>query len=203
MLWRKRVLNHNLQRLLELVLSNAFWTREWRHRHTDGKLAPSPTCTFCNSGADETQERLFWHCSHWAYIRQEFPLARRVRASTQHAVTKCCGLVLRSEENLHSKSNVIQMQTMMATVLQAYFAAGKMAAQQGGPENQTLLHRPEVRQRDLEIRVSAGGAEVYHCMRCGAFKSELTPSFTQEHCDGRPKTHRRFPHRNAQAPLPR
>ena len=176
------------------MLSNAVWTRERRFRHTNGNLAPSPTCTFYDTNEDEAQERLFWRCPKWEDARREFPLARRVYASTRHLVTKSCGLVLRSESSLHSATGIAQMQSMMATVLKAWHEAGVLAALPNAPQAQAEVPTGDAfRHHDLEVHVATGGEESYRCRRCGAFRPTTTRHLAQEHCDGRPRTHRRHP----------
>ena len=92
-LWKKKCLNSHLQRTLEYVLSNAVWFRERNFRHTGGRGASSPKCTFCDSDEDETHEHIYWKCKKWDDIREKFPLAKKVYEETQYAVTKTCGLV--------------------------------------------------------------------------------------------------------------
>ena len=219
MLWRWKKLDNHIQRLLEIVLSNAVWTRERVFRHTNGRLASSPKCTFCDTDEDETLEHLYWNCPRWGDIRQNFPLARIIFEKTQHSITKRCGLVLRSED--HSDSQVINMQNMMATILQARYAAGKIEAssydlgiQSTDPEEQIpepgdasrIPHDPEERvavsvegapgqnnnariPHDLEIVSATNGEEAFRCTKCGTFRRGSTWQLTQEYCDGRRRIH--------------
>ena len=196
MLWRKKALNNHLQRLLEHVLSNAVWTRERIHRHTQGSLATSPLCTYCDTNANETPEHIYWECPHWQHIRQQYPQARQIYETTQHTVTKGCGLILRSEDNLHSASSIVQMQSMMATILHARYEANKLDALPDEPSEQLqILGGEPIRPHELEIHVTTGGEEVYRCRRCGTFRTATTQLLAQEHCDG--QTRRRCTRQSA------
>ena len=192
-LWKKRSLDKHLHRSLEYVLSNAVWTRERKFRHTHGGKEASPICKFCDSNEDETPEHIYWKCSRWAEIREKFPLARKVYEETQHAVTKACGLVLRSEDDLHSQAKVIQMQWMMATILKSRHAAGKQDALDNDPGPNAPGLVEAIRPHDLEALQTRDGRRIFLCRRCGAFRRNTTQILAQEHCDGRRKQHRRFP----------
>ena len=190
-------MNNHLQRSLEYVLSNAVWFRERKFRHTRGRGESSPKCKFCASNEDKTHEHIYWKCSKWEDIRANFPLARKVYEETRHTVTKVCGLVLRSEDNLHSQAKVIQMQMMMASVLQARHAAGKQDAPQNDPAPRDSELVATIRPHDLVLGRTRGGNQTFRCNRCGAFGSGSTSHVAQEHCDGRRREHRRFPRRHS------
>ena len=192
-LWKKRSLDTHLHRSLEFVLSNAVWTRERKFRHTEGKKESSPICKFCDSNEDETPERIYWKCKKWAAIREKFPLARKVYEETRHSVTKACGLVLRSEDDLHSQAKVVQMQWMMAAILKTRHAAGKQDALENEPGPQAPDLAEAIRPHELEALQTRGDRRIFVCRRCGAFRSHITQILAQEHCDGRRREHRRFP----------
>ena len=177
----------------EYVLSNAVWTRERRYCHTNGVKESSPKCKICDANEDETPEHIYWKCKKWEDVREQFPLARKVYEDTQHTVTKACGLVLRSEDNMHSDAKVVQMQSMMASVLQARFAAGKQDAPQNDPGTQGPDAVAAIRPHDLAPGPILQGRHTFECLRCGAFRSGTTQSLAQEHCDGRRRQHRRYP----------
>ena len=193
MLWKKKALGNHLQRVLEYVLSNAVWTRERRFRHTNGVLESSPKCKFCGVSEDETPEHIYWKCKKWEDVREQFPLARKVYEDTRHTVTKVCGLVLRSEDNMHSDEKVAQMQSMMATILQARFAAGKQDALQNDPGSQGPGVVAAIRPHDLAPGPFLHGRQTFECLRCGAFRSGSTQRMAQEHCDGPRRQHRQGP----------
>ena len=192
-LWKKKCLNSHLHRSLEYVLSNAVWTRERKFRHTAGTKEASPTCKFCDSNEDETPEHIYWKCAKWEDIRANFPLAKKVYEETRQTVTKVCGLVLRSEDHLHSQAKVIQMQWMMAAVLQARHAAGKRETAQieSDPHGSGLAST--IRPHDLVLRRTRGAEQRFRCTRCGTFGRGSMRIIAQEHCDGRRRQHRRFP----------
>ena len=192
-LWEKKCLDSHLQRVLEYILSNAVWTRERKFRHTRGRKESSPKCKFCDLGEDETQEHIFWKCKRWEDIRKKFPLARKVYEKTRHTVTKACGLILRSEDHLHSKAKTIQKQLMMTSVLQARFTAGKEEALQNDTGPQEPEEVATIRPHDLEAAQTQNGRLIFRCRRCSAFRSGTTQQLAQEHCDGRRRQHRRYP----------
>ena len=125
-------------------------------------------------------------------IREKFPLAKTVYEETQYAVTKTCGLVLRSEDHLHSQAKVVQMQLMMASVLQARHEAGK----RDDPQNESRPEEPElvatIRPHDLVLERTQTGEQAFRCIRCDTFGTGSTRIVAQEHCDGRRREHRRF-----------
>ena len=192
-LWKKNILDSHLQRSLEYVLSNAVWTRERKFRHTKGGNESSPKCKFCDSNEDETPEHIYWKCKKWEEIREKFPLARKVYQETRYMVTKACGLVLRSEDHLHSQARVAQMQWMMASVLKARHAAGKQEASENDPAPQGSGLTETIRPHDLMALQTRDGRQAFQCRRCATFRSHTTQILAQEHCDGRRKQHRRFP----------
>ena len=179
------------------MLSNAVWFRERKFRHARGRGESSPKCKHCDSNEDETHEHIYWKCKKWDDIRQNFPLARKVYEETRHTVTKVCGLVLRSEDNLHSQAKVIQMQMMMASVLQARHAAGKQDALQNDPAPRDSELVATIRHHDLVLGRTRGGNQTFRCKRCGTFGIGSTSQVAQEHCDGRRREHRRFPRRHS------
>ena len=191
-LWKKKTLNSHLQRLLEYVLSNAVWTRERQFRHAAGRES-SPKCKHCDANEDETPEHIYWRCKKWEDIRDKFPLAKKVYAGTRHTVTKACGLVLRSEDHLHSEAKVVQMQWMMASVLEARFDAGKQDALQNDPGPQSSGQTTAPQPHDLVPTRTQNGRQMFRCRRCDAFRIGTTHRLAQESCDGRRRRHSRFP----------
>ena len=192
-LWKKKCLSSHLQRILEYILSNAVWTRDRKFRHTRGRKETSPKCKFCDLQEDETQERIFRKCKKWENIRINFPLAKKVYENTRHTITKACGLLLRSEDHLHSEAKIIQMQWMMASILQARFEAGKQDALENDHGRQEPEQVARIRPHDLEATQSQNGGPIIRCRRCLAFRRGTTQQLAQEHCDGRRRQHRRFP----------
>ena len=123
--------------------------------------------------------------------------------ATQHATTRLCGIVLRSEAHLHGDREIMQMQTMMATILQARYATSSMMAQPPAPPDDADdgaydahdtddLNGSDFRPHDLEHHVHANGSEEYCCRRCWAFRAGTSQTLAQQHCNGRRRVHRRF-----------
>ncbi len=58
-----------LQALLRQILTGSV---DHAQRLFKSNLVPSPLCPFCNL-VDETSKHIFWECSHWTFVRHEYP----------------------------------------------------------------------------------------------------------------------------------
>ena len=58
-----------LQTLLRQILTGSV---DHAQRLFKSNLVPSPLCPFCNL-VDETSKHIFWECSHWSFVRQDYP----------------------------------------------------------------------------------------------------------------------------------
>jgi len=76
--------------MLRSVLAGAIWTRI---RLFKAGLARSPTCQFCQTGEDETQEHIWWRCPAWDAIRCKHPMAIQAFSSDWPSCLKCCGIM--------------------------------------------------------------------------------------------------------------
>ena len=191
LLWRKKKLERHLQRLLELVLSGAVWTLERKFRHTNGALAESPICTFCQTGEEETIEHLYWRCPRWSDIRRLYPRGKHIGLTTLAVPTRMCGLILKQESARHSKEAVEEMQTMMASILKQRFEEGKITETpppDTNPVENTTQRDVNFRPHDFDIYRLVGGQITYRCLRCYKHRSHTTAALASEHCNGAPPT---------------
>ena len=57
------------QTLLRQILTGSV---DHTQRLFKSNLVPSPLCPFCEL-AEETSKHIFWECSHWSFVRQDYP----------------------------------------------------------------------------------------------------------------------------------
>ena len=78
------------QALLRSILSGSIWTQDRLHR---AKLALSPVCPYCSTGATEDHEHLWWKCPAWQDVRQMYAEACELDSEALPACMRCCGLL--------------------------------------------------------------------------------------------------------------
>ena len=76
--------------MLRAILAGAVWTTDRLHR---AKLATSPICPHCCTGAVEDQEHLWWKCPAWQCIREMYAEAIALDSSALPACMRCCGIM--------------------------------------------------------------------------------------------------------------
>ena len=72
------------QGLLRAILAGAIWTQDRLHR---AKLASSPICPYCTTGAVEDHEHLWWKCPAWQPVRQMYAQACDIDSAALPACT--------------------------------------------------------------------------------------------------------------------